>query len=75
MTKSRYEGRNKGKGTRRVRVFQKDQHEVLQAYLYILNNNVWCCVILLDGTMFGVDNNKISLYITMQDVFEIIQGN
>jgi len=33
------------------------------------------CVIPWDATLFEVDNGGISLYITMQDVFEIIQGN
>jgi len=32
-------------------------------------------VIPWDATLFGVDNGGIPLYITMQDVFEIIQGN
>jgi len=35
---SRHDGRNEGKGTRGVRVVQKDQREVLQAHLYVLNN-------------------------------------
>ncbi|XP_027911496.1 uncharacterized protein LOC114170208 [Vigna unguiculata] len=33
-----HEGRNEGKGTRGVKVVRKDQHEVLQAHFYILNN-------------------------------------
>jgi len=33
------------------------------------------CVIPWDATLFGVDNGGIPLYIIMQDVFEIIQGN
>jgi len=38
IPKSRHEGRNEGKGTRGVKVVRKDQHEVLQAHFYILNN-------------------------------------
>jgi len=38
IPRSRYEGRHEGKGTRGVRVVQKDQQQVLQAHLYILNN-------------------------------------
>jgi len=38
VSKSWYEGRNEGKDTRGVRVVQKDQHEILLAHLYILNN-------------------------------------
>jgi len=38
IPKSQYEGRNEGKGTQGLRVVQKDQHEVLQTYFYILNN-------------------------------------
>ena len=33
------------------------------------------CVIPWDATLFGVDNGGIPLYISMQYVFEIIQGN
>jgi len=33
------------------------------------------CVIPWDATLFSVGNGGIPLYITMQDVFEIIQGN
>jgi len=35
---SRHDGRNEGKGTHGVRVVRKDQREVLQAHLYVLNN-------------------------------------
>jgi len=38
VPRSRYEGRHEGKGTRGVRIFQKDRQQVLQAHLYILNN-------------------------------------
>jgi len=38
VLKTRYEGRHKGKDTRGVRVIRKDQQQVLQAHLYILNN-------------------------------------
>jgi len=38
VPKSRYEGRNEGKGTQDVRVVQKDEHKVFQAHLDILNN-------------------------------------
>jgi len=38
VPKSQYEGRHEGKGTQGVRVVRKDQQQVLQAYLYILNN-------------------------------------
>jgi len=38
VPKSRYEGRHEGKGTRGVRIVQKDQQQILQAHLYILNN-------------------------------------
>jgi len=38
VPKSKHEAMCEGKGTRGVRVVQKDQHEVLQAHLYILNN-------------------------------------
>ena len=37
VPKSRYEGRHEGKGTRDVRVVRKDQQQILQAHLYILN--------------------------------------
>ena len=33
------------------------------------------CAICWDETIFGVDKGGIPLYISMQDVFEIIQGN
>jgi len=33
------------------------------------------CVIPWDPTLFGVDNGGIPLYITIHDVFEIVQGN
>ena len=33
------------------------------------------CVIPWDATLFGVHNGAIPLYISMQDFFEIIQGN
>jgi len=38
IPKSRYERRQESKGTRGVRIVQKDQQQVLQAHLYILNN-------------------------------------
>ena len=38
VPKTRYEGRYEGKGTRGVMVIRKDQQQVLQAHLYILNN-------------------------------------
>jgi len=38
VPKSRHEAMCEGKGTQGVRVVQKDQHEFLQAHLYILNN-------------------------------------
>jgi len=38
VPKSMHEAMCEGKGTRSVRVVQKDQHEVLQGHLYILNN-------------------------------------
>jgi len=38
IPRSRYEGRQEGKGTRGVRIVRKDQQQVLQAHLYILNN-------------------------------------
>jgi len=38
VPKSRHEEMCEGRGTRGVRVVQKDQHEVFQAHLYILNN-------------------------------------
>jgi len=38
VPKTRYEGRHEGKGTRGVRVIRKDQQQVLQAHVYILNN-------------------------------------
>ena len=38
VPRSRYEGRQEGKGTRGVRIVRKDQQQVLQAHLYILNN-------------------------------------
>jgi len=38
VPKTRYEGRYEGKDTRVVRVIRKDQQQVLQAHLYILNN-------------------------------------
>jgi len=38
VPKSRYEGRHEGKGARGVRVVRKDQQQILQAHLYILNN-------------------------------------
>jgi len=42
-----------GKGTRGVRVVQKDQHEVLQAQLYILNN--------IDDVLPYIDAHKMLL--------------
>jgi len=42
-----------GKGTRGVRVVQKDQHEVLQAHLYILNNT--------DDVLPYIDEHKMLL--------------
>jgi len=33
------------------------------------------CTILRDEAIFGVDNAGVPLYIAMQDVLEIIQGN
>jgi len=38
IPRSRYEGRREGKGTQSVRIVRKDQQQVLQAHLYILNN-------------------------------------
>jgi len=38
IPKTRCEERHEGKGTRGVRVIRKDQQQVLQAHLYILNN-------------------------------------
>jgi len=38
VPRSRYEGRQEGKGTRVVRIVRKDRQQVLQAHLYILNN-------------------------------------
>ena len=38
IPRSRSEGRKEGKGTRGVRIVRKDQQQVLQAHLYILNN-------------------------------------
>jgi len=38
VPRSRYEGRHEGKGTRGVRIVQKDRQQVLQTHLYILNN-------------------------------------
>jgi len=38
IPKTRYEGSHEGKGTRGVSVIRKDQQQVLQAHLYILNN-------------------------------------
>jgi len=33
------------------------------------------CLIPWDTNIFGVDNNSVPLYISMQDVIEIISGN
>ena len=38
VPRTRYEGRQEGKGTRGVKIVRKDQQQVLQAHLYILNN-------------------------------------
>jgi len=38
VSRTRYEGGQEGKGTRGVKIVRKDQQQVLQAHLYILNN-------------------------------------
>jgi len=53
VPRSRYEGRQDGKGTRGVRIVQNDQQQVLQAHLYILNNT--------DYALPYIDEHKILL--------------
>ena len=53
IPKSRHEGRNEGKYTRGVKVVRKDQHEVLQAHFYILNDT--------DDVIPYIDSHKSSL--------------
>jgi len=53
VPKARYEGRHEGKGTRGVRVIRKDQQQVLQAHLYILNNT--------DNVLPFLDEHKMLL--------------
>jgi len=38
VPRTRYEGKQEGKGIRGVKIVRKDQQQVLQAHLYILNN-------------------------------------
>ena len=53
IPRSRYEGRKEGKGTRGVRIVRKDQQQVLQAHLYILNNT--------DDALPYIDEHKMFL--------------
>jgi len=56
IPKSMHEAMCEGKGTRGVRVVQKDWHEVLQAYLYILNN--------INDVLPYIDAHKMLLKLT-----------
>jgi len=53
VSRSRYEGRQEGKDTRGVRIVRKDQQQVLQAHLYILNNT--------DDALPYIDEHKMLL--------------
>jgi len=53
VPKTRYEGRHEGKGTQGVRVIRKNQQQVLQAHLYILNN--------IDDVLSFLDEHKMLL--------------
>jgi len=53
VPRSRYEGRQEGKGTRGVRIVRKDQQQVLQVHLYILNNT--------DDALSYIDEHKMLL--------------
>jgi len=51
-----------------------ETHGILRRLVRVLHQ-YFRILVPWDATLFGVDNGGIPLYITMQDVFEIIHGN
>jgi len=69
IPKSRYEGRHEGKGTQGVRVVRKDQQQILQTHLYILNNTDYVLSFLEEHKMLlKLMNPRVN----EQDIFEMV---